>query len=110
MSDPILNAIQIRIQRFFLFIIWSFLFSVILWIWVLLGWFDVGLDSVWRLSKTAYLASEEDKTIVLVFRGCGLVSVLTTSVTFLVAALWWSKSGDVHRRGTQFIDARDGRS
>lgn len=108
--DPILNALKLRFERFILFVVLSALISIILWIWVLLGWFDVEFSSIWQLSKEAYSAAEESKSIVLILRGCGVIGVLSTSVAFLVAALWWRKSGDVHRRGAQFIDARDGRN
>lgn len=108
-NDPILNAIKVRFERLVLFIVLSALISLALWIWVLLGWFDFGFASAWQLTKEVYLIAEDGKSIVLILRGCGVVGVLTTSVIFLLAALLWRKSGDVHRRGAQLIDARDGR-
>ncbi|MGV3582859.1 MAG: hypothetical protein ACO1N8_11200 [Methylophilus sp.] len=108
--DPILSAIRLRFERFILFIVLSALISIISWVWILLGWFEIEFGSIWQLTKDAYSPTEKGKSIVLIFRSCGVIGVLTTSVTFLVAALWWRKSGDVHRRGAQFVDARDGRS
>ena len=108
--DPILNAIKVRFERLVLFIVLSALISLALWTWVLLGWFDFGFASAWKLTKEAYFTVEEGRSIVLIFRACGVIGTLTSLVIFLVAALWWRKSGDVHRRGAQFIDARDGRS
>lgn len=108
--DPILNALKLRFERLVLFIVLSALISLAIWTWVLLGWFDFRFTSAWKLTKEAYLTIEEGESIVLIFRACGVIGVLITSITFLVAALWWRKSGDVHRRGAQFIDARDGRS
>lgn len=108
--DPILSAIRLRIERFILFVVLSALISIILWAWALLGWFDVEFSSIWQLTKEAYSTIEEGKSIVLILRGCGVIGILTTSVIFLITALWWRKSGDVHRRGSQFIDARDGRN
>ena len=108
--DPILNALKLRFERLVLFIVLSAVISLAIWTWVLLGWFDFGFASAWQLTKEAYIATEEVKSIVLIFRACGVIGVLTSLVSFLVAALWWRKSGDVHRRGAQIIDARDGRA
>ncbi len=108
-DDPILNAIKVRFERFILFFIFSALISIALWIWVLLGWFDFDFLSAWQLTQEAY-SSSADKSIMLILRGCCVVGGLTTLLTFLIAALWWRKSGDVHRRGARFVDARDGRS
>lgn len=108
--DPILNALKLRFERLILFIILSALISLALWAWLLLGWFEFELGNFWQLTKEACITSDEKKSSVLLFRGCVVIGVLSSSVAFLVAALWWRKSGDLHRRGAQFVDARDGRS
>ena len=108
--DPILNALKLRFERLVLFIILSALILLALWAWVLLGYFDLNLASIWRFTKDAFLTNEQNRVAALILRGCGIVGVLTSSVMFLFAALWWKRSGDVHRRGTQLIDARDGRA
>ena len=108
--DPILNAIQIRFERAILFIVWATALSTAIWVWILLGYFDLKFASIWQFTKDAFLTNEQNRVAALILRGCGIVGVLTSSVMFLFAALWWKRSGDVHRRGTQLIDARDGRA
>lgn len=107
---PILVALKARLFLIILFLGLSFLTSLFTWSWVLLGWFDFSIESAIQLTVEALLGTEDGKSIVLIFGGCGVFGILFTSVMYLLASLWWRKSGDVHRRGTQFIDAREGRS
>lgn len=107
--DPILHAIGVRIHRTVLFCALALLLGLGLWAWVLVAWYDVSAGDLWSTTVAAVSTDDRHSTSVLLLRGCGLVGALFTAVLYLLVALWWRRSGDVHRRGTRFIDAREGR-
>lgn len=105
--DPIFTAITVLIGRVAMFVFLSVAGWLLLWLLVLTHAYQVQeWRPLWRITRQAWPPSD-DTTLALLWTGCGLIGVLTTLVAFLVIALWWRKSGDVHRRGTRFIDRRE---
>ena len=105
--DPIFTAIAVFIGRVVMFVILSVAGWLLLWLLVLTHGYQVQeWRSLWRITREAWPPTH-DTTLALLWTGCGLIGVLTTLVVFLIVALWWRKSGDVHRRGTRFIDRRE---
>jgi hypothetical protein len=108
MSDPILSALGVRVRRVAIFVGLTPAIGLGLWLWLLLGKFDKDWQD-WRglleLTQTAW--SGADLVGGLFLRGCLIISVQAMLVVYLGLALWWRRSGDVHRRGTRFIDRRE---
>lgn len=105
MSDPILTAVGVGLRRIALFF---FLIAGVwlgLWLWVLLGKYQLDWHEIEALTRAAWPPTS-NLTTSLLFWGCCAIGVETTLVVYLVAALWWRRVGDVHRRGTKFLDER----
>jgi hypothetical protein len=105
--DPIVSALLLRIQRGVLFLLVALVVTLGLWGWVLLEWVDLAAGDLWSTTLAAVDADQWHRTTALILRGCGVIGVLATLVLYLLVALWWRRSGDVHRRGTKFIDRRE---
>jgi hypothetical protein len=106
--DPILHAIWLRIQRVLLFFGIAAGAWMALWLYVLMDCYSVAVADLLAMTRAAWPPAANATTALLWWGACA-IGVLTTAVLYLLVALWWKRSGDVHRRGTRFIDARDGR-
>ena len=106
-QDPILHAISLRFQRCMLFVVLALGLWLTLWIVLLIRGYDLRGTDLLHATRIAF-DPDGDMTIALLCWGCGVISGLAVMVLYLLVALWWRARGDVHRRGTRFIDARDG--
>jgi hypothetical protein len=104
--DPIFTAITVLIGRVAMFVLLSVAGWLLLWLLVLSESYGVAWRQWLPVTREAWPPAH-DTTLALLWTGCGLIGVLTTLVVFLTVALWWRRSGDVHRRGTRFIDRRE---
>lgn len=105
--DPILHALGLRVRRTLLFLWLALMMGLGLWGWVLLGWDGLGASALWTVTRAVLATGAQYPVWALILHGCGVIGVLATAVLYLVAALWWRKRGDVHRRGARFIDRRE---
>ena len=107
MSDPILDELGVGVRRIgmFLFLTFSTWLCLWLWIWVLFHGYQLNWPAIARVTRAAWPPAA-DLTIALLFWGCCALGVETTLVVYLTVALWWRGRGDVHRRGTKFLDER----
>lgn len=105
--DPIINAIHVVFGRVVTFFLLSVAGWLLMWLLVLMHGYQVReWRALWHVTRRAWPPAD-DTTLALLWTGCGLIGVLTTVVVFLIVALWWRRSGDVHRRGTRFVDRRE---
>lgn len=105
-TDPIMNALGVRARRAALFLLLTGAIWLGLWSLVMVRAYDV----LWTELHLVALQSwppASNITLALLWWGCCVIAVQGTTIVYLVIALWWRKSGDVHRRGTRFIDRRE---
>ena len=101
MSDPILTTIGVFFRRFLLFWFLSAFLSFALWGGLMLGYFGVAPRDLLPWLKAGWPAATNSTAAALLWL-CVAQGVMTTTVVYLSAALWWKGRGGVqHRRGAR---------
>lgn len=107
-KDPIWTAMHLRLQRVVMFLVLSALMGLAVFSSVLLAYFDLDWHAIWPHLRAAWMPADDTLHDILL-RGSAIIGMLLMVVMYLVAALWWSDSGSVHKRGTRYLDERDRR-
>lgn len=104
--DPILHYFFTIIRRVLLFVILAALASAGVWIWLLLGFYDLTTDAAWTATLAA-LPTVTNRTGAVMLAGAGVIGLLTITSLYLMIGWWWSRRADVHhRRGVQLAERR----
>lgn len=106
-KDPILTAMQLRLQRLVVLLVLSVVVGLTIFSAVITQYFDLTWRDIWLHLRSAWPPADGALHELLLW-GSAIIGVLVVIVIYLLTALWWRDTGAVHRRGTRLIDNRRG--
>ncbi|HEY6644506.1 hypothetical protein [Povalibacter sp.] len=103
--DPVLNAISLLVYRAVIFLSTALMLTVILWVWLILGWLDQPIADLPAYTAAAF-APDDNLATSIVAGMCAVIASLIMTVVCLLADKWYRRPAAIRLRGSRLVDAR----
>ena len=109
MTDPMVTHIHNIGRRGIIFAALTIAQTSALWVWLWMTFKEMNVIEAVRVVAEAWPV-HLDKFSSVALVACAWIAFGNTSMLYLLLGRWWQKRADVlHRRGSRFVDEREGK-